>query len=167
MMQDVQAERDLIMSRLSYDPETGVFRWKTHRCSNLVGAIAGCRSGAGYVRIYVNDRSYKAHRLAWLIAYGCWPQGDIDHINMDKGDNRICNLRDVNRSENMQNRRVANANNLSCGLLGVTWSKQHNRFAASIHINGKRLHLGLFDDAQAAHAAYVAKKRSIHPAGML
>lgn len=158
---------DRIKEVLDYNPETGVFTWKKHRKSNLVGSVAGCTSGKGYVRICVDFVSLKAHRIAWLFVYGEWPSGDVDHINGNKSDNRICNLRCVTRSENMQNLKRANKNNKSSGLLGVTWSKSRSCFVAGIWLNGRRKHLGVFDDPQVAHQAYLNAKRGLHPAGTI
>lgn len=155
------------MSKLDYNPETGLFHWKDGKLSKKAGLVAGGESPQGYIRICVDYKPYKAHRLAWLFVHGEWPEGDIDHINQVKSDNRISNLRPASRSENMQNRTKANASNKSCGLLGVTWSKQRSCWVSAIWLNGRRKHLGVFDDPQVAHAAYVEAKRGMHPAGML
>lgn len=162
-----RAERDALMDALSYKPETGEFHWKISRPGLYAGDLAGGISPQGYIRICVNQKSYKAHRLAWLFVHGEWPEFDVDHINQVKRDNRIANLRPATRSENMQNTTKARASNKSCGLLGVTWSKQKSRWVASIWLNKKRKHIGLFDDPEKAHAAYVSAKREMHPAGML
>jgi len=109
--------------------------------------------------IMVDRTSHKAHRLAWLYTYGEWPVGDIDHINECKGDNRIINLREATRAENMQNRSKANKNGHS-GLLGVT--KVGKKWLGQIHVDGVRHHLGRFESPQEAHAAYLRAKHQLH-----
>jgi hypothetical protein len=111
------------------------------------------------VRIGVGGRVYHAHRLAWLYVHGVWPAGDIDHINGDPLDNRLCNLRLVDRSVNMQNQRRARADS-HLGVLGV--SARGGRFRASIAVRGERFSLGTFDDVHAAQDAYVTAKRRLH-----
>lgn len=148
---------------LTYDPETGDFYWRQtmgHR--GKAGKIAGAVRG-GYRIIGVEKLTYAAHRLAWLITFGSWPMAEIDHINGDPGDNRIANLRDVSRAENLQNQRVAQRRN-KCGLLGVSFHKAREKWRAQIAINGKSQHLGYFDTPEEAHQAYVLKKRELHQA---
>ena len=87
-----------VRSILEYKPESGIFLWRHN------GKIAGGKTGRGYFRVYIDGKHYASHRLAWLYAHGHWPNGQIDHINRDPGDNRIANLRDVSASENCKNR---------------------------------------------------------------
>jgi hypothetical protein len=94
--------------------------------------------------------------------YGKWPEGEIDHINGNKADNRICNLRDVDRSTNQQNAKKAQSNNKSAGLLGVSLHKSRNKFRAQITYDKKRHHIGYFDTAELAYAAYLSEKRRRH-----
>src|SRR5690554_2331296 len=99
MMQDA-------LSLLSYDPETGHFHWAVQRSRIKVGMRAGSITDEGYVAIKVMGRSYKAHRLAWLFHYGSPVPEFIDHINGDRSDNRIANLREANRTQNQANSRA-------------------------------------------------------------
>ena len=154
---------DEVLRLLEYDQHTGILRWRvspSRPCK--AGAIAGSRTDRGYWRVMIKGRSYLAHRLGWLIVHGNWPHGEIDHINGVKTDNRLCNLREATRSINSQNKRAAQANNKSCGLLGVTWNKQHRKWQSKIMVNKTLHHVGLFDDANVAHSAYLAKKRELH-----
>lgn len=144
---------------LDYNPETGRFTWRIAPRGHKAGSQAGCIDSYGYVVIRIAGAGHKAHRLAWLIAYGEWPDDQVDHINGDRSDNRIANLRDVSRLTNRQNMRRAQADNRS-GLLGV--SLTNNRCKASIRSGGKNHHLGYFASPEAAHAAYVAAKRQTH-----
>lgn len=125
------------------------------------GQIAGSPKGDGYIRICVDQRDYKAHRLAWLFMTGEWPAGDIDHINGNREDNRWANLRVVTCAMNAQNRRKAHSNNKSTGVLGV--SKDRGRFMASIFVDGKSRKLGRFLTVEEAEAAYLNAKRKHHP----
>lgn len=145
---------------LSYDPETGVFAWKkrTGRCS--AGAIAGCQDDRGYVVLSIDGKRYYAHRLAWLYSTGKFPSKIIDHINGEKFDNRIKNLRDVNTQTNLQNLKKAMVTNKSTGILGVR--KLRGKFLAQITIEGKETHLGTFNSAEDAHAVYLQAKRRFH-----
>jgi hypothetical protein len=140
---------------LHYDPETGVFTSKN------TGKVLGWRHGAGYTSMHVFGGRYLAHRLAWLYVNGEWPRNVIDHIDGLRTNNAISNLRDVSRLVNSQNMKRAMSNN-KCGLLGVTFCTQTNRWAARIRKDGKKLHIGRFDTAQQAHEAYLVQKRSSH-----
>jgi hypothetical protein len=148
---------------LVYDGETGVFAWRASRGAGAnVGAVAGTLH-QGYRKIRVDGVKHFAHRLAWLHVHGEWPAGEIDHVNGDKLDNRIANLRDVTRSTNKQNMREARADSAS-GFLGVLFRKtaKRNPYAASIMVEGRRKHLGQFPTPDAAHAVYVNAKRQLH-----
>ncbi len=149
--------------RIHYDAETGVFTWAVAGRGIRVGAVAGVKTSEGYWQIKLGFKAYRAHRLAWFLVHGVWPDGSIDHINGDRLDNRIANLRIASHAVNMQNKRVAMANNKSCGLLGVTWNIQHERWQASVMVNKKRHFLGHFDTPEAAHAAYLEAKRRLQP----
>lgn len=148
---------------LHYDPDTGLFRWvgrKHGRARNK--NEAGCvEKRIGYASIGVDGRVYRAHRLAWLYVYGSWPQGQLDHINHKKADNRIANLRDVTCAQNHQNR--ARNTKSQTGQLGVTWHKRDARWMAHIEASGKRHHLGYFKDLDAAIQARKAAERTYHP----
>ena len=145
---------------LIYDQEAGLFRRKIDVGGAKIGDIAGTDNGDGYLKIRVDGKSYKAHRLAWLYVMGRWPEKDIDHINGVRCDNRIVNLREATRAENKQNTRTANVNNGS-GMLGAV--RRNDRWQAKIRVNGKQLHLGTFDTAEDANAAYLKAKATIHP----
>ena len=149
---------------LDYDPETGVFVWKVNRGRTAkAGTPAGNKNHDGYNRIMVDGKHYMAHRLAWFYVYGVWPANELDHINRERGDNKISNLRKASRLENMWNR-ARHSNNTS-GYAGVSWSKLHNKWRADIQVNGKGKHLGLFNTPEEAHTAYLAAKEELHNIG--
>jgi hypothetical protein len=147
---------------LDYDPEAGVFRWSKSN-NKRAGLVAGTLHKGGYRRIYFYGVSYAEHRLAWAFTYGKWPENFIDHINGQRTDNRIANLRDVTRNENMQNQARPQVSNKSTGLMGATFNRAANKYAAQIGVHGKKIHLGCYDTAIEAHQAYVAAKAKYHP----
>lgn len=148
--QHISQER--LIELLIYDPETGAFTWRT-QFNNCVkkGSLAGTLCTSGYVLICLDGRRYKAHRLAWLYVYGRFPSKDIDHINRVRSDNRILNLREASDHQNGQNRSI-NKNNKS-GFKGVCWHKATGKWQASIRVNYKTIHLGLFDTIELAAKA--------------
>ena len=113
----------------------------------------------GYLYAPLNKKTVGAHRITWMVVYGEYPENTVDHINGDKSDNNISNLRHVTQATNQQNRRVRSRNNTT-GFLGVT--AHRNKFRATIWADGKNLHVGMFGTPEEAHAAYLAKKRELH-----
>ena len=156
-----------LRERLQYDPETGALTWRVRPNGRVpANTQAGCVADTGYRVVRIDGRQWKAHRLAWVLAHGSEPAGDIDHIDGDRLNNRLSNLREANDSENGQNRRRANRNSAS-GLLGVVAPTGRAVFHASIRVSGKKIHLGSYLTAQDAHSAYLKAKRWMHPAGTL
>ena len=145
---------------LTYNQKTGAFTWYVQTGPRVVvGAFAGTKNVRGYYEISIDGRKYVAHRLAWLYVTGSWPVDEIDHVNGNRADNRFCNLRDVPRAINTQNRRKANAGT-SSKLLGV--SKHGVKWRARLQTNGRLTQLGTYDTPEKAHAAYVTAKRKMH-----
>lgn len=145
---------DAVYELLSYNPETGFFCW--HK--------TGCRAGHtrkdGYVGIGIGGRIYRAHRLAWLLVYDRMPTL-IDHINGDRSDNRIANLRECTSSENRQNSRHVRS---ASGYRGV--SRNGRRWRAAIALQGVDYYLGTFATPEEAHAAYcdaAAERHAVNP----
>ena len=147
-----------VREALDYDPETGLFTWLVRTSIRIMaGDVAGCPTQSGYWRIGLDGHDYQAHVLAWFWVHGEWPTNDIDHIDGDGLNNRLDNLRDVPRNVNMHNVVAPYQNNTS-GYRGASFHRQSGKWRASIGVNGKRVHLGLFDTPEEAHAAYMAAK---------
>lgn len=147
---------------LSYDQVTGKLSWKVARKKCSVGDVAGSYSDPrGYVAVKINYRRYWAHRVCWLLAKGNWPAHQIDHINRDKSDNRLTNLRECTPSENLQNL-PRKANNTS-GHTGVSFHKQSGKWRAIIVAKGKRFDIGSFATREQAISARIAAKVQHHP----
>lgn len=145
---------------LSYDPETGLFSWRSGKRTGRGNLSVGCKRPSGYVVITVFGSSFRAHRLAWFYVTGAWPIADIDHINGVRDDNKFSNLREASRAQNLQNTGKRPHN--KCGLKGVCWYPRHNRWVAYIRAQGKSKNLGYFDSPEAAHAAYCFAAKKYH-----
>jgi hypothetical protein len=151
--------RARLREQLEYDPATGLFTRLRPSGATKAGDVAGTKTGVYYSKISVGGKLYQTHRLVWLYVHGYLPLSDIDHIDGDKQNNRLENLREVSRSVNVQNLKVARANN-KVGLLGVC--RHGPSFRAQITVNGKAKKLGVFKTEDLAHAAYLTAKRSLH-----
>lgn len=153
------ASVDRIKELLSYDTKTGSLTWKSGTGTRWAGCVAGSIEVDGYRRIIIDGRRFRAHRLVWALLNGAWPESDIDHVNGDRDDNRISNLRLATRSQNCQNLRAPLSNNKH-GFLGVR--KNGNRWNAVITINGRFIYLGCFKTPELAHEEYLKAKRHVH-----
>lgn len=149
---------NVITEHLSYDPDTGIFiRLKSKTRPDSVGKTAGYISKEGYVVISIGNMSYKAHRLAWLITYGEWPDEDIDHSDRNKSNNRITNLRKATRSMNCANVGIRSHN--TSGYRGVSFNAQWGRWFAQIIVGGEKKFLGYFESPEKASEAYTSAAR--------
>ena len=152
----------LISSSLSYDSQSGDIFWKQANSNRIkIGDKAGYVGEDKRISIRLGNKLYKAHRLIWLLTYGKWPEGVIDHVDGNPLNNRLSNLRDVPQSVNTHNHRKARSNNTS-GLLGVCRRDDIGKFQAKIQVMGKVIFLGTFMTAEEAHEAYLTAKRKYH-----
>lgn len=158
---------------LRYEPDTGSLFWLPRprevfvskrgwsvwntRFANKEALTA---ISEGYRVGNINYKLCMAHRVVWAIVHGQWPDEDVDHINGDRADNRISNLRAANRTQNNMNsgRRSDNTS----GYRGVYFSKQQGQWHARVHFNRKAVHVGFFDTAEAAHIAYCEAAKKYH-----
>lgn len=171
---------------LEYFPESGCFIWKVRPSTMFdesVGKIIRSKEWAankwnsryagkpaltkvltgGYLGGSIFNRGVRAHRVAWAMFYGKWPEGEIDHINGNPADNRITNLRDVSHAVNMRNQR--RYSNSSSGVIGVCWQANVSKWSAEIQCDGVREKLGFFVDFEDAVAARneAALRLGFHP----
>jgi hypothetical protein len=150
---------------LNYDPVSGIFTWKISTGSRgRAGVVAGTVNKKGRVSISVDGARFLGHRLAFAIYYGRWPQGQIDHKFGQEAGNGIANLREVTNRTNSENQRSARRSN-KLGVQGVCIDnnfKSRTKYRANLKIDGRQTHLGSFDTAEEAHAAYVIAKRKFH-----
>lgn len=151
-----------IKELLSYDGNSGMFVWIKKTAPNSrghIGSVAGSIHKHGYRVIAIDGRQHQASRLAWIYTHGEINGQFIDHINGDRSDNRLSNLRIASQSQNNQNIRSARSKT-GTGFLGVTQSR--GKFAAQLLVNGHNKHIGYFKTPDEAHAAYLTAKREHH-----
>lgn len=128
-----------------YDPDSGMFKRLIRVSNAMPGAPAGTvHKATGYIQIPADGRKYLAHRVAFLMVNGSFPENEVDHINGDRADNRWINLREVTRTQNSRNHAL-DARNKS-GVYGVCWRETHCKWEAVISAGSKRMRLGMHDD---------------------
>lgn len=151
----LQSVKDLskqIVDRyLRYDPETGQF---------FKIVPIGVKAQNGYVYVNIFGANVLAHRLAWLVTHGYWPEKTVDHINGVRSDNRLSNLREADWSENLCNSRIQDRNISGCK--GVTWVKEKKKWVAKIRWRGKETHLGYHSNLDDAVQARKKAEAEIH-----
>lgn len=152
LLNTANAEIELIKSKVEFDPDTGMFR-RTWLNGNKGEWTKGSKRSNGYRAICVDRKSMLAHRVAYAIHFGEFPDGLIDHINGDRSDNRISNLRVVDHAENMKNRTVIY--NRKKKFKGCYFDKDKNKWRAAARIEKKIYLLGNFNDEGSAHQAYI------------
>lgn len=136
-----------LKQKLKYDSTTGIFTWLSGKYKNKqAGTIGGTLPDNGYIKITINKKEYKAHRLAWLYVHGEFPPKLLDHINRDRTDNRIDNLRVADDATNSKNQTLYKNN--TSGYHGIT--SHGDKWRARINVNGKKIHLGIFENLQDA-----------------
>lgn len=162
------------------DPDAGKLFWRARTpdlfpdvplrrsvdaCSSWNNTFAGREAlaspnASGYLTGNIFKRGFRAHRVIWAMHFGAWPEAEIDHVNGDRADNRIANLRPATSLENKKNTKKSVAN--SSGRKGVYWHKGAGRWLAQIVSDGRHNYLGLFDDLEEAGAAYARASAELH-----
>lgn len=153
-----QMTLESLKKAVTYDPLTRIFVRNAAAGNTKAGSPVGNLDSKGYLKAMVCLEMVKLHRLAWLYTHGVWPEGQIDHINHIKTDNRILNLRVCNTSENCLNQLGPRSNN-KAGFQGVHVVRKTGRYRACLQ--GK--HLGVFPTAEDAHNAYRMAKQHLIP----
>ncbi len=149
---------DAIRQAFTYD--NGVLRWKVaHGRRGQVGAIAGSKGPCGYVKIKWNRRHYQAHRLIFAFHHSWLPE-EVDHINGNRSDNRIENLRAATKSLNQQNAKLHE--NSRSGVKGVHWCKRDQRWIATVRKNKKIVYQRYFHDISDAAQAIQKAREEAH-----
>ena len=150
---------DRLREVLSYDPTFGIFIWrkKSHKSSSSVkiGDIAGSVDNTGYIRIWIDGKRYVGHRLVWLYEFGFWPEHQIDHIDRNRKNNRLSNLREATAAQNSANG-ASIRTNTSTGVRGVT--RQGAWYRVRMQRNGKKASFGLYRSLGEALNVYNAER---------
>ena len=142
----------LVRDLFTYDEMTGSLVWKVKPAKQIsIGTIAGTSRPDGYTQVKIQGKFYMVHRVIWLLSFNVWPDGDIDHINGNRSDNRLNNLRLVTRKQNLENQKLQASN--KSGFRGVSWSNQKKKWRVQINHHGKQYTIGLFNDLLEAAAA--------------
>ena len=162
---------EVLRQLLRYEPETGKLFWRERGAEffNDSGKITAETRSLQWNSRYAGTEAFKikkeneylrgqvfkvdmyAHRVIWALTYNEWPDGDIDHINGNRTDNRINNLRDVSRSENLKNQKRGSRN--TSGAIGVSWCRMRGLWRARLFVDGREIEVGVFADFDAAVAA--------------
>lgn len=134
----------------------GALYWRNPTAKQKQGALGAPAGHGGRLQALIDGQAHYVHRLVWVFHHGSWPTGQLDHVNGDKLDNRIENLREVTNAENAQNRRVR----------GVSFDhrKTERPWRARIMVNGRSTSLGYFDTEREAVARYQQAKLAMHDA---
>ena len=153
--------QDKVQSLFNYDPDIGIFIRKVKTTAKTkIGDVVGYDNKNGYKKISIDNKLYFSHRLAWLYVYGVWPEKGLDHINRNRSDNRLCNLRLANQSENTQNTAIRKNN--TSGYKGVTFCKNTNKWISQIMINYKHIYIGKYETPEIAYEQYINMAKKLH-----
>ncbi len=147
---------EVARSLLEYDPSSpSGLRWKVASPSRKAGESAGGLNVAGYYTVSIQSKIYRAHRVIWLLCTGDWPSKVLDHIDGNKTNNTLENLRDVTVRQNNFNKR---------GTKGFHWSAKWGKWVAAIRteIGSNPKYLGAYDTELDARAAYLRAKSVFH-----
>lgn len=175
MRAELAVTQDRLLDLFDYNASTGILVWRERPPSDFINPLV-CRAwntkysgkaviglnGRGYVRVCFRGRTYTAHRLIFLRCHGWMPEA-IDHINHNRTDNRIENLRAATKSINARNTKLPHRN--TSGRIGVHWNKNMRKWQARIRVNDHLMHLGYYENLNAASAARATAeiKYDFHP----
>lgn len=153
--------QDYLRSILEYNQDTGIFTWIFGNNRRVrAGDVAGCIDKDGYIQIRVCKKLYRAHRLAWLYMNGMFPESHIDHIDNNRTNNSLSNLRLANYTKNNWNACISK--NSTSGVKGVNWDNRANAYKARVMKNGKLYHFGSFRTIEEASIAVKKGREYLH-----
>ena len=156
-MENLAISHDYVLS--AFDYQDGNLIRKIGRV-NEIGQVAGyVHKASGYIHVKINTKAFKAHRLVFLYHYGYLPEC-VDHIDGDKANNRIENLRAATKEENCQNQKVRSTNKSGCK--GVKWNNISKKWQVGICKNYKNIHLGIYEDLELASLVAIEATELIH-----
>ena len=149
-----------LLEVMRYDTFTGNFHWLKSFGNRKAGDVAGRLSENGYLLVSVDCRIYRVHRLVWLYQYGKFPEQYVDHIDGDKLNNRLCNLREATLAENQKNQGIPKHN--TSGFKGVYWNSKDKKWIAKSQLRGKMHYLGGYATPEEASEVYQEFCRNRH-----
>lgn len=158
-----QPTQEQVREIFDYDSENGWLIRKQTRAGIPWNKPCGHKpsNSVGYGQVVIDYKLYYSHRIIWLWHYGEWPDGEIDHKDQNKMNNRIENLRVVSSSESKQNLRLKRNN--TTGYPGVSWYKPGKKYRVHITVDMKQIFIGIFDTLEEASVAYMTAKIQYHP----
>ena len=155
--------QELLRHLLDYNPDTGVLTWRAKPSQVVkIGQQAGTRRTDGYLALQINKQKMYAHRVIWLHVHGVWPQEEIDHINRNRADNRLVNLRAATRLENSHNTGKPATN--TSGHKGVTFHHRNKQWQVQLSANNKTFYVGQFAQLTDAVQARAIAEIFLHKA---
>lgn len=146
-----ETAKNYIRDNYYYNPITGDLWKKYNKFSRVCNSI----HDTGCYQVNILNKVYKAHRVCWLLYYGEFPEDQIDHIDMNRTNNKLDNLREANKQQNMCNR--GKQKNNTSGFKGVTFCHRTDKWIAKIQCKSKNYYLGLYDTPERASSAYEKK----------
>lgn len=155
-----QPTQELVQSLFDY--KDGVLYWRratSNRNHKMVGKMAGWVGDQGYAKININGKAYSAHRLIFMFHHGYMPN-QVDHVDGDRGNNRIENLRAATHEQNAQNAKLR-CNNTS-GIKGVSFNARRKKWIVQLRCNRRHVYVGGFDDIELAELAAVEVRDLYH-----
>lgn len=155
-MDKVHITVDELRSLVDFDPCSGRMTWRPRSNNAWNARYAGkaafvTKDSCGYMRSSVNSRIVYAHRAVFALTHGRWPNGDVDHIDRNRSNNKPSNLREATRDQNLKN---VTSRGSTSQFLGVSWDKVRSMWTVRIRINGKPKSLGRFESEIEAAKAY-------------
>lgn len=156
----VNITQELLKEYLEYrDGHLWWIKVPKHASKIVKGSQSGSKNSIGYRTVTLRSKRYLEHRLIWLYHCGDWPIGDIDHINGIRDDNRIENLREVTRQQNLFN---STSKGGTSTYKGVSWDKSRNKWVAQYMVNSKHFYIGRYDTEDLAKEAYIQTVDKVH-----